>query len=209
MIPAGWPETSNASEMVSCRSKFAMSSTRSMASTSRFGSVMLGRAVCWNSSITWNSGVYAGVRTGSRRSTTRSNGTSACVNASRSVLRTASSRSWNEVDDSIRVRNTSVLTNIPTTSSSAASPRPEIGVPTEMSSDPDSADNRMPSAACTIMNTLESRDDASDAIRPCSSASRSNPSFAPRNDGSLGRGRSSGSSSTSGAPDNVSTQNAN
>ncbi|GAB2444599.1 hypothetical protein GCM10027262_63910 [Nocardia tengchongensis] len=37
---------------------------------------------------------------------------------------------------SISVRNTSVLTNIPTISSSSATPRPATGVPTGISADP-------------------------------------------------------------------------
>ncbi|SLJ82988.1 Uncharacterised protein [Mycobacteroides abscessus subsp. abscessus] len=50
------------------------------------------------------------------------------------------------------MRSTRVLTNMPTTSSSSASPRPATGVPTAMSAVPDSRASSAASAACTTMN---------------------------------------------------------
>ncbi|CAB4935732.1 unannotated protein [freshwater metagenome] len=55
-MPTGFPEASNSSETVSCRSKLEMSLGSSMPSIDSPGKVTVGRSVCWNSSITWNNG---------------------------------------------------------------------------------------------------------------------------------------------------------
>ncbi|SLG99850.1 Uncharacterised protein [Mycobacteroides abscessus subsp. abscessus] len=123
-------------------------------STVRPGSSSEVRPRFWNDSITWNSGCRAWDRAGLSTSTSRSNGTSACAKAARSRSRTCASRSVNGVAVSTWVRSTRVLTNMPTRSSSACSPRPATGMPMAMSSAPDSRDSSVAKAPCTTMNRV-------------------------------------------------------
>ncbi|PBI99404.1 hypothetical protein BKP42_20670 [Rhodococcus erythropolis] len=80
-------------------------------------------------------------------SISRSNGRSAFSNAARSVARTWANKSRNDIAGVRRLRRATVPTNIPTTSSSAGSPRPEIGVPITTSSVAARLDRRTARAA--------------------------------------------------------------
>ncbi|SLH48266.1 Uncharacterised protein [Mycobacteroides abscessus subsp. abscessus] len=143
---------------------------------------------------TWNSGWWACERAGLSTSTSRSNGTSACANAARSVRRTCSSRSLNFAPRSISLRSTRVLTNMPTRSSSARSPRPAIGVPIAMSVLLDRRAAQVARAACTTMNRVTPCARATSSSARCSCASTVKWCSAPALEATSGRGRSAGSS---------------
>ncbi|SLH22796.1 Uncharacterised protein [Mycobacteroides abscessus subsp. abscessus] len=121
--------------------------------TDRPGSCRVACLVFWNASITWNSGCLACERAGLSTSTSRSNGTSACANACRSVSRAWFSRSAKLAEPDTSVRSTRVLTNMPIRSSRAASPRPATGVPMAMSEVPLARASSTASALCMTMNS--------------------------------------------------------
>ncbi|SLH26668.1 Uncharacterised protein [Mycobacteroides abscessus subsp. abscessus] len=177
------------------RSVLASCAPTSTALTCRPGRASVVSARFWKDRPTWNSGLRAVERTGLSTSTSRSNGTSALAKASRSRSRTSASRSANRSPGSTWVRNTSVLTNMPIRSSSSRSPRPAIGVPTAMSSVPDSRASSTARAVCTTMNSEALFARASSCRRACSSGVMSKRTALPWNDCAGGRGRSEGRSS--------------
>ncbi|PBI82809.1 hypothetical protein BKP42_68440 [Rhodococcus erythropolis] len=159
--------------------------------------------------LTWKSGEYDCERTGSSTSTKRSNGRSALANAWRSNSRTDSSNSAKRAPGDTTERSARVLTNMPTRSSSARSPRPATGVPTTTSYSPVKRESTTARAACNTMN----------GVAPCSRATFSNCAFtsglrwaenmAPRPEASAGRGRSSGRSITDGSASRALRQKSN
>ncbi|NCL75123.1 hypothetical protein AIIKEEIJ_02573 [Rhodococcus sp. YH1] len=197
-IPDGAPCSSYRSLTIRCRSNCDVPPSRSIGATVRPASSSSVRCWFWNEKPTWNSGCRAVERAGLSTSTSRSNGTSACANACRSVSRAAASSSSNERPPSTESRKTSVLTNMPIRFSTAASPRPAMGVPTAMSADPDRRASSVANAACIAMNTVALRARARSRNAACTSASTVNSTRSPRNDCCAGRGRSVGRSSWSG-----------
>ncbi len=162
----------------------------------------------WKAIITWNSGWRAIERAGLTSSTSRSNGRSWCAYAARSVSRTRPTSSRKLGSPPVSVRSTSVLTNIPTRSSSASSVRPAITDPMGMSVPAPSRVSSAASAACTTMNRLAFASRASFTNAACSSGSISRWTVSPRWVAVAGRGRSAGSSSWSGSPSSADRQNA-
>ncbi len=134
----------------------------------------------WKVRATWNSGWRAIERAGLTSSTSRSNGRSWCAYAARSVSRTRPTSSRKLGSPPVSVRSTSVLTNIPTRSSSASSVRPAIGLPIGMSVPAPSRVSSAASAACTTMNRLAPDSRASAVSRRCVSASRTTGIVPPR-----------------------------
>jgi hypothetical protein len=143
---------------------------------------------------------------GLSRSTTASNGTSACENAARSVSFTCSTSSANVVAPVTAVRSTSVFTKNPTRSSSASSTRPAIGAPSGMSVPAPIRCSSAATAACSSMNVLAPVRFASSRNAVAVSAGTVSTSSAPRNVGRAGRARSVGSSSSCGAPASACSQ---
>jgi hypothetical protein len=148
----------------------------------------------------------AAERGGLSRSTTASNGTSACENAARSVSFTDATSSWNEALDCTEVRSTSVFTKNPTSSSSAPSTRPAIGAPSGMSVPAPSRCSSAATAACSSMNMLAPVSAASARSAAATSSGMDSSSSAPSKVGWAGRGRSVGSASSGGAPSSVRSQ---
>ncbi|MDI9932182.1 hypothetical protein QM588_17350 [Rhodococcus sp. IEGM 1354] len=146
-------------------------------------------------SATWNNGCRDVERTGLRTSTRRSNGTSACANADRSVSRTRASSCSNDSAGSTSVRSTNVLTNIPTRSSSAGSPRPATGAPMAMSVVPLNRASNSAYADCITMNSDELFARARSARATCSRAGISMRSLLPALDDTAGRGLLDGNAS--------------
>ncbi|KAF0962554.1 hypothetical protein MLGJGCBP_04375 [Rhodococcus sp. T7] len=202
-MPAAGPVASYCSVSVNCRSNLETPGSTSTVSTVSPGRVTWTGVVFWNSSKIWNSGEYAVERVGATASTTLSKGTSACPNAARSASRTRDSTSANVAAGSTAVRRTRVLTSIPTTSSSASSPRPAIGVPIATSPVPLSRAVSTASAACITMNIVESCCRARARSARWSSAGTVNRTTPPRSALSAGLGRSRGRSIASGRPDSV------
>ncbi len=99
------------------------------------------------------------------------------------------------------VRKTTVLTKNPTRSSNASSSRPATADPTTMSVPAPSRDNSTANAACNTMNTVtpsRARQHAAAAHAP--RPGREPAPSTPRCEATAGRGRSTGSASSSGAP---------
>src|SRR5690606_17179065 len=124
--------------------------------------------------------VAAAARAGLTASTSCSKGMSRRAKARRSRSRAWAMRSAKPRPPSTSVRSTRVLTNMPTTSSRPASPRPAIGVPTAMSVVPDSRASRAASAACTTMNGVALCPAAIRSTAARRSASSSKAWVAPR-----------------------------
>ena len=121
----------------------------------------------WNDSTTWNSGCRAVERAGLSTSTSRSNGTSACAKAARSAVAGRGEQLGERgVARRPAVRSTRVLTNMPISSSSSASPRPAIGVPTAISAVPETLASRARLPAPTSPSAPRSPVAASRARRP-------------------------------------------
>ncbi len=167
------------SRTVTCRSNFAAAESNSTSETARSPRVNSAFPRFWNVSITWNSGCRACERAGSRISTSRSNGTSACPNAARSDDRTCPSSSSNDAPGCTSARSTRVLTNMPITSSRTASPRPATGVPIAMSDVPLNRASSTDNAACTTMNGVTECWRANSSTARDRSASSANRCVAP------------------------------
>ncbi|SLH33589.1 Uncharacterised protein [Mycobacteroides abscessus subsp. abscessus] len=191
-----------------CRSNLAPSSGTGSVSTRTPGSA--NSAVGWSAapklSITWNSGCAPPERSVTRASTSCSKGSSGWAKAARSTSRTCATTSASVASSRMGVRSTSVLTNMPTSASRARSPRPPTGVPTTMSSVPDSRARVAAKAACTTMNRVAPLRAASARSPSVAAASRARSTAAPRRVGCAGRGRSVGSGSCAGAPSRVARQ---
>ncbi|SKY25941.1 Uncharacterised protein [Mycobacteroides abscessus subsp. abscessus] len=99
-----------------------------------------------------------------------------------------------------------MLTNMPTNASRSRCPRPAIGVPTVTSVVAASRDRSAASVACTTMNGVTPCSRATADTRPAMAAGIANPTCAPRSEATRGRGRSVGSSTTSGTPASASSQ---
>ena len=158
-------------------------------------------------SIAWTSGAYFRERVGATASTTCSNGRSALLNAARSADFAAARVDTKDEDMSTVLRNTSVLTNMPTSPSTAEAFRPAVGVPTATSSEPLNRASRIEYAACTTMNMVVSFSRARACSCAWSSAGMVNVTSPPATDRLSVRGRSVGRSSSSGIPARCSRQN--
>ncbi|GAA3883417.1 hypothetical protein GCM10022243_55160 [Saccharothrix violaceirubra] len=101
---------------------------------------------------------------------------------------------------SVSTRNATVLTKNPTNRSSAASPRPATGVPIVMSRPAPTRRSNAVRQACSTMNTLTPVSAANRRTACAVPGGTVNGTVSPAVPATAGRGRSAGSSSTSGTP---------
>ena len=144
------PPVTGSELRLSWRSNFAVASTPSTAVIFKSGRLNSAPAIGSTDSATWKSSLADADTT----PVTSSNGMSPFANASRSTFRTSETKSPNPAPRSGAVLSASVLTNIPTMSSSCCSPRPATTVPIAKSRLPLNREMRTASAACTTMNNV-------------------------------------------------------
>ncbi len=148
----------------------------------------------------WNSGWRPSARAGLTSSTSRSNGTSCWAKASSCASRTRPRSSAKDGSPDVSVRSTRVLTKKPTRSFRASSERPATPVPSGMSVPAPRRVNSAARPAWRTANRVDRWRRASSASAVCSSGSRVNGTASAAPVGTGGRGRSTGSSSSSGRP---------
>ncbi|PWS51575.1 hypothetical protein DLE01_11215, partial [Streptomyces sp. FT05W] len=186
--PAAPPVPSCFSVKVKVRSNLLMPVCTGCSVTVRPGRSITASAWFWRTSMVWNSGWWFCARTGSRASTSRSNGTSWWAYAARSNSRTRSRTSAKEGSPLRSVRRTRVLTKKPTRSSRASSVRPATAVPRGMSSPAPCRERRTDRAAWSTMKRLQPRARASPAKARWVSASTGKANASPRCAVTAGRG---------------------
>ena len=197
--PPGRPSTV-VSPRANERSNFAVDDGTGTVVTTRSANSNTAFALFCSASITWKSGFRARERAGLTFSTTCSNGTSWLAWAIRLTSRTRATSSRKSGSPAVSVRSTSVFTKNPTSSSSASSVRPAIGVPNGMSVPAPSRVSRPASAACSTMNNVAPLAWASASSFRWTSAPTRKSTMAPSFDATAGRARSTGSTSSSGSP---------
>ncbi len=193
MISPARPPPSSAKSTL--RSKLAVCPVRSFGSAARPANAGGAAWVPCSATMAWNTAERLVSRGSPSSSTTFSNGVSWCANASSVASLTWPRNARKGWPASTRARSTTVLTKNPATRSSSARSRPATTVPTAMSSWPDQRCSSTWQAAASTMNSVASVPRASSRSRPVTPAGTANPTVAPAEVRTAGRGRSAGSSS--------------